>query len=357
MKAPPSTKKQEEAKPPKKQVSDWWFNSGIIERPKLPISSTTAEGKRQKQGWASETLLHYLMSHALLDDIRRFLSDGTLLARRAAPKKQPHIDFFTACRDPDRRVLAPLPASEELQPGSSTFKPFHCLRHLALIEMVDKTFTDLPIDHNTLLQELATHRANEESQCQTLDGMQKAAELRLIAYSKVDDNDFANARFLDLKEPVGEGAAAATSLRKMVKDLHDAFEKQAIDMTIFKPNHFATLAVYYAKFLIKDSSRTRNWINRRYCNGLRQYVPGNEIEPDAVRQEHLASQCMPQHYDDSGVPQPAGLEQAGQAIASAPVTCELCHVGFSGLDKFTQHCRRCHKSVAEYRNYRRPSSR
>ena len=143
-------------------------------------------------------------------------------------------------------MLAPWPASEELQAGTSTFKPFHCLRHLALIEMVDKTFTALPHDHNTLLQELATHRANEESQCQVLSEMQEAAVLRLVAYSKVDDNNFANARFLDLKETVDDGRAAETSLRKMVKDLNDAFEKQAIDMSSFKPNQFAALSVFYA---------------------------------------------------------------------------------------------------------------
>ena len=122
---------------------------------------------------------------------------------------------------------------------------FQCVRHLALIEMVHKTFTDLPHDHNTLLQELATHRANEESQCQVLGEMQEAAVQRLIAYSKVDDNNFANARFLDLKENVDEGGAAETSLRKIVKDLNDAFEKQGIDMTIFKPNQFAASSVFF----------------------------------------------------------------------------------------------------------------
>ena len=148
------------------------------------------------------TLMHYLLSHVLLDDIRRFLSDGTHLARRAAPKKQLYIDFFDACRDPDRRVLAPWPASEELQAGTSTFKPFHCLRHLALIEMVDKTFTDLPPDHNTLLQELATYRAAEESQCRLLSEMQEKAVLRLVAYHRADDNNFANARFLQACSPL-----------------------------------------------------------------------------------------------------------------------------------------------------------
>ena len=69
--------------------------------------------------------------------------------------------------------------------------------------MVDKTFTGLPHDHNTLLQELATHRANEGSQCRVLSEMQEEAVLRLVAYRKVDDNNFANARFLDLQKVVG----------------------------------------------------------------------------------------------------------------------------------------------------------
>ena len=141
----------------KKRLSDWWMNAGIILQLKIPASCTAAEDKKQKRDNVSSNLMHYLMSHVLLDDIRRFLSDGTHLAWRAAPRKQHIADFFNACRDPDRRALAPWPASEELQTGTSTFKPFHCLRHLALIEMVDKTFTDLPHDHNTLLQELATH--------------------------------------------------------------------------------------------------------------------------------------------------------------------------------------------------------
>ena len=38
-----------------------------------------------------------------------------------------------------------------------------------------------------------------------------------------------------------------------------------------------------------------------------------------------------------------------EAIASSPVTCELCHTGFCGFDKFSQHCRQVHRGVAEYR--------
>ena len=194
--SPSMKKKQKTAEPPKKRLSDWWMNAGIILKPRIPVSCTGVEGKKQRQGLVPLKLMHYLLSHVLLDDIRRFLKDSTHLARRAVAGKQPYIDFFTACRDPHRRELAPWPTSEELQTGTSTFKPFHCLRHLALIEMVDKTFTDLPPDHNTLLQELATYRAAEESQCRLLSEMQEKAVLRLVAYHRADDNNFANARFL-----------------------------------------------------------------------------------------------------------------------------------------------------------------
>lgn len=186
VKAPPSKKKQQDAKLSQKEVSDWWFNAGIIVKSSLPLFSTTGEGNKQKRGTkVSVTLMHYLLSHVLLDDIRRFLCDRTHPARRDAPKKHPYMDFFSACRDPDKRKLAPWSASEELQVGTATFKPFQCLRYLALIEMTDKTFTSLPLDQDTLLQELATYRANEECQCQVVSEMQEAAVLRLVAYSKV----------------------------------------------------------------------------------------------------------------------------------------------------------------------------
>ena len=38
-----------------------------------------------------------------------------------------------------------------------------------------------------------------------------------------------------------------------------------------------------------------------------------------------------------------------QAIAAAPVTCELCHVGLAGHDMLKQHCDRKHCSLPEYR--------
>ena len=149
-----------------------------------------------------------------------------------------------------------------------------------------------------------------------------------------EDNNFANARFLNLTEAVGASSkqkvtkvtselAAETSLRKMVTNLHYAFEKQNIDMTSFKPNQFAALSVYYDQFLTQVTNRTNHWLNRRYCYGLKQYVPGDAIEASIIgsdgeekqtQQQYLASQCLPNHYNASGASQSAGLGQSGQDI-------------------------------------------
>ena len=81
---PSRKKKQKEAEPPKKVLTDWWMNAGITLKPLIPASCTAAEGNNQKRGKVSFKLMHYLLSHALLDDVRRFLSDVMFFAFAAA---------------------------------------------------------------------------------------------------------------------------------------------------------------------------------------------------------------------------------------------------------------------------------
>ena len=82
---------------------------------------------------------------------------------------------------------------------------------------------------------------------------------------------------------------------------------------------------------------------------MKQYAPGSEIELAGEARGHLSSQCLPRHYDDSGALQLAVLEAPGQAIASAPVVCELCHVGLSDWNALAHHCEQFHFSWAEAR--------
>ena len=148
--------------------------------------------------------------------------------------------------------------------------------------------------------------------------------------------------------PCRTEASAQAAVRRMVDTLVRAFEKAGIDMTVFKPKHFATLCVYHSLFLRKSNVRSRNGL-ARWCSGIKAYIPGDKIEPEEIRRRNLASECLPAHYDPSGVPQPAGLNESGQAIASAPVTCELCHVGLAGFDALREHCAQKHCGLAEYR--------
>ena len=305
--------------------------------------------------------LHYDLSHQLLLDAADDRADPT---RTVRPQKRLYLDFIDACRSPEKRLLEPFPERLDAQCRSGNFVPHQCLRHLAMIESVNKSYTDFPLLHDALLREVSRCRASEESQCQVLSEMHEAAVQRLIQYSRHDDGAYANARFLDLTEPfsqdgeskvkrVQSDVAAQAAVRRMVEKLAQVFDKEGIDMTVFRPNHFATLSVYYAKFLRIDNARSHNGL-ARWCFGLKKFVRGEEIEPEAERRQHLASQCLPRHFDDGGGSRSGGshlvvLERSCQAIASAPVTCELCHVGLAGHDKLAEHCRQKHKGLAEYR--------
>ena len=117
----------------------------------------------------------------------------------------------------------------------------------------------------------------------------------------------------------------------MVDRFATACDKETVDMTAFKPLQFAAMAVYYTLCLGKANNRSQNGLSR-WCFGIKTYVCGADIELESDRQPHLASRCLPRHYNGSGVSQPAEVNKPCQAIASAPVTCELCHVGLAGHD-------------------------
>ena len=185
-------------------------------------------------------------------------------------------------------------------------------------------FKDLPLHHTALLTEIRSAREREECHCQVLSEVHEAAVQRLIQYSRDSTRAYANARFLNLTETGSKdgpaksmqcqsGATANAALRAMVEELAQAFDKQNIDMTVFKPNQFAALSVYYARFLRKNKNRRRNGL-ARWCFGIRTYVCGTNIELETEKQEHLASHCLPSHYDCTGVAQSGGLNLGSQAM-------------------------------------------
>jgi len=283
--------------------------------------------------------------HALIQEVNVHLGYVNGDAHPIQYRKRLYHDFYAGCRSPERRELQPFSTALHLQQQASPFKAYQCTRLMALIEITDVPFWQLPYSRDALLTRLRHQRQNETCDYQVLSEMIEQAIQRLVSYSRNDSWPQAVAQFLKIK---GTDTEREEQLTGMVHNLVTAFEKEGIDVMAFKPNHFATLSIFHARFLKRGDDRPQNGLNR-WCYGLRAYIVSERIEPAGEKREHLASQCLPLHYDGSGVAQPAGLNEAGKAIATAPVTCELCHVGLAGHDKLQQHCRRKHGSLSEYR--------
>ena len=59
-------------------------------------------------------------------------------------------------------------------------------------------------------------------------------------------------------------AAIEVAVARMVQTLEAAFEKEGIDMNAFKPNHFATLSVYFCLFFYSSSESQQKEYERKY---------------------------------------------------------------------------------------------
>ncbi len=319
-----------------KNTAASWKGGGASLQVTLPEwCDRPAQNRKRK---TPPDVLHYNLAHQVLLEV-----DAILAPEKSVPSSATthvvKLHFWNLCSHPGHRRKAPYPEHLESQhPGNGVFVAHQLLRQLALIELTDGDCCSLPIKHADLLAKIAERRAQET--CSGLDALgdvQKAAVERLLEYSQDERRGYANARFLDLKKP--------DALQIMVDNLVSTCEQQGVQLTTWvKPNILATLAVYYNKFVREDKTKPKNGL-ARWCWGLKPYIPGSDIKS----KDHLASQCLPQHYDSTGAPVLDAEERSGQAIFSAPVTCKLCHKGFAGHDKLARHCRKEHGNHAEYR--------
>ena len=150
--------------------------------------------------------------------------------------------------------MRPYPENVKAQCGSGSFGPHQCIRHLALIELVDHTLADLPLSHDSLLKEIHARRQDEACQCRVLIELIEAVVKRLIDYSQDSARGFANWRFLNMMMRDEQGntrtacdvSSAQSVIRQMVHTLAAASEKESMDLTNLKPSHVAALSVYYA---------------------------------------------------------------------------------------------------------------
>ena len=194
-------------------------------------------------------VLHHNYYHACHQEMETIFSDDP---HPAAPKRRIYADFYAACRSPDRRHLEPFPTSFATQCGSRRFKPYQCIEQLALIELVDMSVEKLPYTYHQIQNQIRVARNKETNECQVLSQVLDSAVQRLCSYCNDPTCANEHARFLGVQ---GTATERQGKLRAMVQTLADAFEKENVGATAFKPNHFATLSVYCALFLGKDDTR------------------------------------------------------------------------------------------------------
>ena len=92
------------------------------------------------------------------------------------------------------------------------FAPHQCLRQLALIELPDKRYQDLPLDHEALLGLIREARASEVSHCEVLSEVKEAAVQRLIEYCRDSARAYANARIVNPKDRSDKDAGGRLKL-------------------------------------------------------------------------------------------------------------------------------------------------
>ena len=134
--------------------------------------------------------------HAVHKEVRHFLSGDT---HPALPHRRTFIEFYSACRSKEQRRYAPFQIACEWQTSSGPYRPFQCLRLLALIELVDTPFWKLPHDDSRLLSMVLARRPRESCDCEVLNDVVDAAVRRLVAYSDDPTWGYAQAHFLKLK--------------------------------------------------------------------------------------------------------------------------------------------------------------
>ena len=166
-----------------------WRNSGIRLRPRMPSNWNSGIAEQTK---IPLPLLQYCLMHAVHEEVCDCLSGDT---HPIQPKKRLFIDFYSGCRSAEQRRYEPFQTSCEWQTSSGPYRPFQCLRLLALIELVDTPFWKLPHDHNRLLSMVLAQRQQESCDCEVLSEMLDAAEQRLIAYNAKPTWSYAQAQF------------------------------------------------------------------------------------------------------------------------------------------------------------------
>ena len=149
---------------PQQGLREWRKRAGVAYKPAKPAWCTAAvlqHSDSMARGYVSQAAIHYDLTCLWLREVDAWSDGGPHPADTAVAQRRTYTDFFAACCCTKLRLLEPFPALEGQQCRSGGFVPHQCLRQLALIEMVNSDYIDLPLDHAALLRAIQDTRANE----------------------------------------------------------------------------------------------------------------------------------------------------------------------------------------------------
>ena len=269
-------------------------------------------------------------------------------------KKQSQRAFFTMCRSqPDNLPYCAFQEHIEALDASVS----QDIRHLALINMKECTYQQLPLVNSQLLKVIKKHSENARHGFETELEYIQAAQQRLCEFAVLPGNAYASIRFLGMQRKDAQAVQEATE--KIVNDLvklMDENELGDIWASSWHPHRFAAVAAYAYVFLADaaDTASRWNWA----VDPKRMYIPIDQIQSLPKLASHcppspemLGVKAVPSRVEGTDAEPSRVLEAAGQALATPPVVCELCHRGFRCKEDLITHCKSMHGNFAEYRKH------
>ena len=226
------------------------------------------------------------------------------------------------------------------------------LRHLACLELGNVDYCQLPLSDEHVLEHIGTNHDQRSRTCET--------EEDLIVEAKACLRKFlSNVRYYCANQRLVPGLHLLERHHRFIKgdtlvdQLVDFFASDAIPENArtswlrLHPYRLATLSVYFHVLVTPNENKGSQW--HAYIKPAEEYIPADQISSMPV----LASQCQPSHVRPSDADEPiceeCVTEQPGQAVATPPVVCELCHKFFMGRDSLKRHTEKEHGNWHEYR--------
>ena len=344
--------------------SAWWHHHQLGMR---------AEQTRRQHGHA---FVHYNACVALAGDIERVFGvavpekAGEAIPNAPAEEMPRTLRGFT---DAVREM-----AADSCLPLGVNAKSSRLVRQLACIELLEVSYTDLPLREAALLavvQEARACRRNAAlvpavaSESRAASGTQASGALQptvlpvtgeavvaqLMAYAQKQDHLEINAAFLNIKGQ--KEAEQSQALQALVEEAFVAMLTEGTASKAMDVRQVASCVAYYGHLQkTKSQGRLRTWTT--WMLHRRSYIAVDAVSTGLPLHAHCsATAWVEKHVPDCvGAGKEAGsASQPPCAMASAivhpPVMCEICHEGFAGKECLIEHCRVQHGSWAEYRKH------